>query len=51
MLKKLQKPMSNSLECVELMLKGAKKRRKLAASAINSLNSQLGFTPNIMLIK
>lgn len=51
MLKKLEKPSNNSLECVELMLHGAKKRRKLAQSAINSMNSQLGFMPNLMVIK
>ncbi len=51
MLKKIQKPASNTLNCVELMLKGAKKRRKLANAAINSLNSQLGFMPNIKIIK
>ncbi len=51
MFKKVHKPQSNSLECVELMVKGAKKRRRLACTAINSLNAQLGFAPNIMLVK
>ncbi len=51
MLKKLSRPMSNSLECVDLMLKGAKKRRRLASAAINTTNTGLGFTPNIKLVK
>ncbi len=51
MLKKCKKPVCNTLECVELMLKGAKKRRRLAAGAISSINTQLGFAPNIMIIK
>lgn len=51
MLKKLLKQSSSSLECVDLMIKGAHKRRRLASSAINSMNSQLGFSPNIMVIK
>ncbi len=51
MLKKLTRPANNSLECVDLMLKGAKKRRRLASAAINSANTNLGFAPNIMLVK
>ncbi len=51
MLKKLSRPMNNSLECVDLMLKGAKKRRRLASAAINSANTGLGFAPNIKLVK
>lgn len=51
MFKKGRKPLNNSLECVELMLKGAKKRRRLAACAINSMNIQLGITPEITIIK
>lgn len=51
MLKKLSKPSNNSLECVDLMLKGAKKRRRLASAAINGSNSNLGFAPNIVLVK
>ncbi len=51
MFKKSKKPLTNSLECVDLMLKGAKKRRRLAACAINSMNSQLGIAPEITIIK
>lgn len=51
MLLKLSKPTNNTLECVDMMLKGAKKRRRLASCAINAMNSQLGFEPNIVVVK
>lgn len=51
MLKKLAKSSNNSLECVDMMLKGALKRRRLASSVINGNNSQAGLKPNIMVVK
>ena len=43
--------MSNSLECVELMLKGAKKRRMMAHSAVKAVNAELGIKPSLATVK
>ena len=51
MLKKLSRPMNNSLECVDLMLKGAKKRRIMAHSAVKAVNTELGIRPNLATVK
>jgi len=37
MLKKSSKPQTNSFVCIEMMLRGAKKRRMMALSAVRAL--------------
>jgi hypothetical protein len=51
MLRKTVKSSDNLSDCVNMILKGAKKRRATALSAVKTINSDLGFAPNIKLVK
>lgn len=48
MLKKSTKPQSNSFNCIEMMINGAKKRRMMALCAIKSLDNNAGKTNVVM---
>ena len=47
MLKKITTPANNRCECVELILRGAKKRRTLAYANANTINSDAGIKANL----
>jgi len=51
MIKKLTTPSNNRCESVELILRGAKKRRMLAYSNANMINSDAGIKANIAAVK
>ncbi len=51
MLKKSLKPKSNSLNCIEMMLTGAKKRRAMALSAIQALNNGLNNNSKVVMFR
>lgn len=51
MLKKITTPSNNKSECVELILRGAKKRRTLAYSNASMINSDAGIKANIRVVK
>lgn len=51
MLKKAQKPESNSFSCIEMMIKGAKKRRMLALSAVRALDTTPSAKTNVLVFK
>ncbi len=51
MIKKLTAPSKNVSESVELILRGAKKRRMLAYSNANMINSDAGIKANIAAVK
>jgi len=51
MIKKLTTPSNNRCECVELILRGAKKRRTLAYANANIINSDAGIKANIAAVK
>ena len=51
MIKKLTTPSKNICESVELILRGAKKRRVLAYSNANMINSEAGIKANIAVVK
>lgn len=51
MLKKSQKPHSNSFSCIDMMLMGAKKRRAMALSAIKALEVGSGSKSNVVMFK
>ena len=51
MLKKITTPSNNKSECVELILRGAKKRRSLAYANANMINSDAGIKANIRIVK
>lgn len=51
MLKKSLKPQSNSFNCIEMMLTGAKKRRAMAYSAIRTLEYGARKNSNIVMFK
>ncbi len=48
MLKKSLKPETNSFMCIEMMLKGAKKRRMMAMSAIKALEGVSSKKSNVV---
>ena len=51
MLKKITTPSNNRCECVELILRGAKKRRTLAYSNAAMINSDAGMKTNLVAVK
>ena len=51
MIKKLTTPSNNRCESVELILRGAKKRRTLAYANANIINSDAGIKANIAAVK
>lgn len=51
MIKKLTAPSTNRSESVELILRGAKKRRMLAYSNANMINSDAGIKANVAVVK
>ena len=51
MLKKIDSPTNNIYGGVEFILRGAKKRRAMALSAANSLNSQAGIKTKLVAVK
>jgi hypothetical protein len=51
MIKKLTTPSNNRCESVELILRGAKKRRMLAYANANEINSDAGIKANIVAVK
>lgn len=51
MLRKSAKSNDNMSDCVNMMLRGAKKRRATALAAVKSINTEMGFAPNIKVVK
>lgn len=51
MLKKSLKPSKNSLNCIEMMLTGAKKRRSMAFSAIRTLGGGEHKKSNVVMFR
>ncbi len=51
MLRKETKAGDNISTCANMILKGAKKRRAYAISAVKSLNSDMGMAVNISVVK
>lgn len=51
MLKKSTKPESNSFSSIEMMIKGAKKRRMMAFSAVRALDMNAGAKSNVVMFK
>ncbi len=51
MVKKIATPSSNRCESVELILRGAKKRRTLAYSSANAVNSDAGIKANLSAVR
>ena len=51
MLKKLTTPSHNRCESVELILRGAKKRRTLAYANAAAINSDAGIRTNLRTVK
>ncbi len=51
MIKKITTPSKNRCECVELILRGAKKRRTLAYANASMINSDAGIKANIAVVK
>ena len=51
MLKKITTPSTNRCESVELILRGAKKRRTLAYANANMVNSDAGIKANLSAVK
>ncbi|MBQ8458902.1 hypothetical protein IJ541_02235 [bacterium] len=51
MIKKLATHTSNRCESVELILRGAKKRRTLAYANANMINSDAGIKANLSAVK
>lgn len=51
MLKKITTPSNNRCESVELILRGAKKRRALAYSNAALINSDAGIKANLAVVK
>lgn len=51
MLKKSLKPQSNSFNCIEMMLTGAKKRRAMAYSTIRALEEGKQRNSNVVMFK
>ena len=50
-MKKITTPSYNRCECVELILRGAKKRRMLAYSTAAEVNSNAGVKANLRAVK
>jgi len=51
MIKKITTPTSSRCESVELILRGAKKRRTLAYSNASMINSESGIRANLAVVK
>ena len=51
MIKKITTPSNTRCECVDLILRGAKKRRMLAYSNANTINSDAGIKANLSAVK
>ena len=51
MIKKSTTPATNRCESVELILRGAKKRRIMAYANANTINARVGFKPNLTAVK
>lgn len=51
MLKKALKPESNSFSSIEMMIKGAKKRRMMALSAVRALDTTSSAKTNVLMFK
>ena len=51
MLKKITTPSSNRCESVELILRGAKKRRAMAYANAAAVNSNAGIKANLRVVK
>ena len=51
MLKKSTKPSVNTFNCIDMMLKGAKKRRMMALSAVKALDSGRGNGSNVVMLR
>ena len=51
MIKKQTTPSGNKSECVELILRGAKKRRMLAYENASAVNSDAGIRANLRAVK
>ncbi len=51
MLKKITTPSDNRSECVELILRGAKRRRALAYTNASEINSDAGIKANLRAVK
>jgi len=51
MIKKISAPSNNRCECVEIILRGAKKRRLMAYSNANMINSDAGIKANLSAVK
>ncbi len=51
MIKKITTPSNNKSGCVELILRGAKKRRSLAYANANMINSDAGIKANLRAVK
>ena len=51
MIKKITAPSNNRCESVELILRGAKKRRTLAYANANEINTDAGIKANIAAVK
>jgi hypothetical protein len=51
MIKKITAPTSNRAQSVELILRGAKKRRTLAYANANIVNSDAGIKVNLSAVK
>ena len=51
MIKKITTPSNNKSGCVELILRGAKKRRTLAYANANMINSDAGIKANLRAVK
>ena len=51
MLRKETKASDNISNCVNMILKGAKKRRSYAVAAVKNLNSDMGMGANISVVK
>ncbi len=51
MLKKITTPSNNRCESVELILRGAKKRRMMAYSNAAMINSDAGIKANLAVVK
>jgi len=51
MIRKITTPSNNQSGCVELILRGAKRRRSLAYANANMINSGAGIEANLRAVK
>lgn len=51
MLKRIEKPTSNTSSCVEFILRGAKKRRTMAISEAMRVNASTGVQTELRAVK